>query len=180
MSPANGASDPSSFLAELYRIDVDSDQSQLLVSGGMEAALSPDGQKLVVAMIKGTSRELMVANADGSDLRSLNVKGSSPIWSPDGQWIVYQEVPGKYASSSGDISMIRPDGTDLHSGVVVSPINRPVWSPDGKFMLTQAGKSLPASSWLAKTSMEDGKIQLIPMKMFDNTHFWQLLGWAAK
>jgi hypothetical protein len=171
--PVNSAGTSSGLLAGLYQVDVNNGQSQLLVPGATEGALSPDGSKLIAVLPKGASNELLIANADGSDLHSLNVEGSMPSWSPDGQWIVF--------SDSNNLSMIRPDGSEVRKNVVFSPLFPLVWSPDGSYFLAQAGDDLKANrSWLAKVSVKDGRTQLIPMKMFDNEQNWQLLSWSLK
>ncbi|MDD5369465.1 MAG: LysM peptidoglycan-binding domain-containing protein, partial [Anaerolineaceae bacterium] len=128
---AKGSALPSDLLAELYRVDIDSGKSDLLLSGALEAALSPDRQKLVASMLQGSSSVLLIANADGSEQHSLNVEGSSPFWSPDGQWILYRSMEGAISS----INMIRPDGSEIRKNASVSPANGPFWSPDGKSFL---------------------------------------------
>lgn len=171
--PVKSADTSSGSLAGLYQVDINSGQTQSLVPGATEGALSPDGSKLVAVLPKGTSNELIIANADGSDFHSLNVEGSMPSWSPDGLWIVF--------SDSNNLSMIRPEGSEVRKNVVISPLFPLVWSPDGSYFLTQAGDAIKANrSWLAKTSVKDGRTQLIPMKIFDDEQSWQLLSWSQR
>jgi Tol biopolymer transport system component len=59
-----------------------------------------------------------VVDADGTHLRSLQVWGSQPSWSPDGQWIVFDA-----GGSVAGLAEIHSDGGGRH------PIDRlsPKW-----------------------------------------------------
>jgi Tol biopolymer transport system component len=70
---------------------------------------------------------------DGTDLKPLdqttNNRCGSPVWSPDGKFIVYDITD---ASISPRVVVIRSDGSDRQ---VLGHGAMPCWSPDGKLIL---------------------------------------------
>jgi len=107
--------------------------ARLTPTGGtyLNAALSPDGQKIAFELLGGN---LYVVNADGTDLTDLG-PGERPSWSPDSDWLTYMitEDDGHRFLGS-DILIIRPDGTgkrNLTNTGLLLEMN-PNWSPDGR------------------------------------------------
>ncbi len=98
-----------------------------------DPAWSPDGTQLafVRAEPEGLSH-LMVADADGSDARSVLERPevlSSPSWSPDGTTLAFTVV-GQGGQSRGSIALL-----DLEEGSVETVAERgwaPVWSASGR------------------------------------------------
>ena len=106
--------------------------------GNFAAAISPDGNRVVYSVVKGSKRSnLFVSNLDGGDLRKLtDDKGNDyyPAWSPDGTRIAFisdrttsTSVPGAH------LFVIASDGSDLRELVRTVGLWHipPVWSPDG-------------------------------------------------
>jgi len=90
--------------------------------------VSPDGSTLLIisqAGGQGPAASLWSFRLVGGSLHRLGSAVSSAAWSPDGEKIVY-------ASASGDISVMRRDGSEAHriasSGGYVKSI---AWSPTG-------------------------------------------------
>lgn len=93
-------------------------------------AWSPGGTKVAFVSDRGGAYALYVASADGTGV--INVSGSLQpsypsggadfAWSPDGNYLVFRDVP------SGTVYRVKSDGTGLAS--LGSGAN-PVWSPDG-------------------------------------------------
>lgn len=87
---------------------------------------SPDGKQIVI----GARNDIVVMNADGSDIRMLTDDGnsSSPEWSPDGKQIVFTSSIG----SDQEIYSMDVDGANLQS-LTDNNVrdNSPFWSPDG-------------------------------------------------
>lgn len=123
-----------------YRIVVaDVDGAGRREIAGLDPAWSPDGERLTFVRHAYTevgrgwepyASTLLIARADGSDLRELGDKESllsAPQWSPDGRTIAV-------SASSEDL----PDGlqlVDVETGAVRKLRDRPdsfAWSPEGR------------------------------------------------
>lgn len=90
--------DPEGLIVSLYAVDLDgSDLVQLLDCDVARPRFSPDGSllALTVAMDDGTF-QVATLRPDGTDLRLLTTTeglASTPDWSPDGSWLVYDHLP---------------------------------------------------------------------------------------
>lgn len=81
-------------------------------------APAPSGQ---IAFV-GSGGQLQVMNADGSDVRTLNVgRGSDPAWSPDGAKLAFTGDSGIFVTTAAGDGAVR-----LTTGGM-----EPSWSPDG-------------------------------------------------
>ena len=101
------------------------------------AAVSPDGQRVVVVARRGGVRRLVIMSADGTNVQTLapwiEIQGSSgraaADWSPDGAWI----VAGGLDADGPALFKIPANGGDpirIVTGIAVNP----VWSPDGSLI----------------------------------------------
>ena len=81
-------------------------------------------------------REVIIADADGRNVRTLSPSGQFSAWSPNGSRIVFQgerySWVGNVSSFSSDIYTIRPDGTDLRRLTTDELSTNPAWSVDGR------------------------------------------------
>jgi serine/threonine protein kinase len=60
------------------------------------SSLSPDGTRVAFASIATGHSNIWIQRVDGSGLHQLTNDQSAdswPVWSPDGEWIVYQSIP---------------------------------------------------------------------------------------
>ncbi len=105
---------------------------------------SPDGNRLAVTNVMSTTPSSIVAvRLDApDDCRELvpskeSIWSSSPIWSPDGKWLLY------YSSSSirspegfypNDLWVVSADGTEQHQLTWQMVVNSADWSPDSQWI----------------------------------------------
>ncbi|HET7693572.1 MAG TPA: hypothetical protein VFM44_10840 [Gemmatimonadota bacterium] len=96
-------------------------------------AWSPDGSRIVYSKQRGTSSEIYVINADGTDEVQLTFGGAwntAPAWSPDGASIAFCRTVGDPMEDTPDIyRMNASDGAGIAK--VASSGCDPAWSPDG-------------------------------------------------
>ena len=75
--------------------------------GAFHSALSPDGTRVAFLSSGGGPSSIWIQHVDGSGLRQLTrgqTPDSWPIWTPDGQWIVFSRAAGiwRVRSSGGE------------------------------------------------------------------------------
>lgn len=100
---------------------------------------SPDGTHIVFESNRTGTTQLYIMRLDGTDERQLTSLPSGaqiPVWSPDGQWILYQAMSG--GPGGGGMPMarmlhaIQPDGSSDHAIVPLKMGGWPRLSGDGK------------------------------------------------
>ena len=101
---------------------------QLTQGTNMAVAASPDGRRLVLAL-QGVLYTLPVAGGAAKRISDWDAEATSPVWSPDGRRIAYQNYS---ADGFYQIWTIDADGTDNRQ-VTSGPFDHrePSWSPDG-------------------------------------------------
>ena len=121
-----------------------------LISGTADVtpAWSPDGRTIAFARVLNGEAELSLANADGSDVRSLGLKGTQPTWAPDGKRLAFvsyadkngQTCAGEDCSPNGEIYVVTVDGSGLRRLTFSKADDaQPTWSPDGTSIAFSSG-----------------------------------------
>jgi dipeptidyl aminopeptidase/acylaminoacyl peptidase len=129
-APANGVSAGGKLVfmtasgGDIYRINADGSGLQLLTQGGLDPALSSDGQQVAFTRWGSTSG-VYVMNADGSNERQIHPapQPKAPTWSADGTQLIItlprggrleqvQECKISSESSSSDANL-PPDAYDI-------------------------------------------------------------------
>src|SRR5690242_14562781 len=106
---------------------------------------SPDGKRIAfVSMGEGKAKTAMpqvyTMAVDGSDVRRLTQPPAGafgPLWTADGQWIVFRTSRDEYSDPT-ELDAIHPDGTGQHVVITRKEIGWPRLSPDGKQVAFQS------------------------------------------
>lgn len=128
---------------EIYSMNPDGTgitQLTNIAGGNQSPSYSPDGSKIVFGSRRtrpGSTNDLYVMNADGSNQVGLGIPGTfateSPSFNHDGTRIVY--FAGRLTGSTSntqDIYTINPDGTNETRLTTAAGVdNQPAFSPDG-------------------------------------------------
>ncbi len=128
---------------EIYSMNPDGTgitQLTNIAGGNQSPSYSPDGSKIVFASRRtrpGSTNDLYVMNADGSNQVGLGIPGTfiteSPSFNQDGTRIVYYagRLTGP-TSNTQDIYTVNPDGTNETRLTTAAGVdNQPAFSPDG-------------------------------------------------
>ena len=119
---------------------------------------APDGKRIVYDssdFLDAAGSGIYVMDTDGRNNRRLTPPGtwsSSPVWSPDAEWIVYQselENPWDNPNRDSDIYLIRPDGTDSHQLLtqLIGGEYSPAWVPPSGFFSVSPSVEKQTTLW---------------------------------
>ena len=116
------------------------------------AAISPDQKKAAVRINSGSQTDIWLQDMEREVISRLTFRpgiNRNPVWSPDGNRLVFALLP--LSAYSGDIYQ-KPAGGNaqeellLHAGVNGFPED---WSPDGKWLVyQQTGQKTAIDLWL--------------------------------
>ena len=114
-------------LGDLYTLPITGGIARRITSGpgyDQQPRYSPDGSRIVFVSDRNGSKNLWIANADGTKpkalTRSERVHFSSPVWAPDGQYILTTRAGQlwlfhKDGGSGVQVTGLRPDGAPANA-----------------------------------------------------------------
>ncbi len=124
--------------SDLYSVNVATGESRRLTTSPAydgDPAFAPDGTEIVFSSERGgtDNDNLFIMTADGQRVRRLTddteASNSAPLWSPDGQWILF--TSRRQTDSGATIDRVAPDGTGRTTLVNCGDRHcQAVWSPD--------------------------------------------------
>ena len=123
---------------------------------------SPDGKSIAFVSSRGNvgfAFGIWLVNPDGSNVRNLVKRGLSPSWSPDGQWLYYNEdykTLKKIPADGGLAVAVRSesaiDAIGLHGSTVYYTVERPLVDGRPEFEIRAATPENGQSRLLARIS----------------------------
>ena len=131
------------------------------------AAVSPDGQHIVVMVRRGGLRRLVIMSADGTNVQtlapSIEIQGApgqaAADWSPDGSWV----VAGGLDADGPALFKIPAKGGDPLRIVTGQAVN-PVWSPDGT-LIAYGGPVVAGQTALGWVRPDGTSVDLPPIRV---------------
>lgn len=134
--PAAGGTPPGSIIFDsfengefnIYRVRADGSGLQQLIANGSDPALSPDGSRIAYRMRRDVGGlGIGVASATGQFLNTVTEESAAgyPTWSPDGNNLAYNVVPGNRLTSQ----ILRIGVGPNNSPTVIADGWRPAWQP---------------------------------------------------
>lgn len=131
--------------------------------------LSPNGKRVALAVTAAGNMDIWVYDLQNDALARLTSGGgfwSSPVWSPDGRYIVFDSV-GK------GIFRVRADGATppellLESKADLDPSS---FTPDGKWLAYQNYVAQRSQIWIAPVEEQSGKLKAGPPQQFLMSNF---------
>ncbi|MDB4875318.1 MAG: Amidohydrolase [Gemmatimonadetes bacterium] len=127
LSP-NGQTIVFDLLGDLYTMPVTGGTAKRITSGpgwDQQPRFSPDGSQIVFVTDRSGAKNVWIANADGTKphaiTKSDRINFSSPIWAPDGQYVIAARsgqlwLYHKDGGSGLQMTGLRPDGAPAAGG----------------------------------------------------------------
>ncbi|HUE90039.1 MAG TPA: hypothetical protein VMO26_28495, partial [Vicinamibacterales bacterium] len=127
----------------------------------VRVALSPDNERLALALDEGGNQDIWIANPSRSTMSRLTFEPTietMPAWSPDGQYVAFRserEGPGvfrRHASGTGTVERLTTTDGPIHS-----PYS---WTPDGKSLLLAVFRSFRNQA-IARVTPPDTNVEIL-------------------
>jgi len=129
------------------------------VSNGQDPYLSPDGKRL---MIKRDQNLWMIDLERGTGLRMTSTVTQMPVWSPDGNRIVF--------GGGGGLRIKATNGSSEEEVLLQRPGFPASWSPDGRFIIfTWGGVQTRMDIWTVPTFGERKEYPLLTSPFDERT-----------
>jgi Tol biopolymer transport system component len=157
----------SNLQGNIYVVNTDGSNLQLLIEDGFWADWSPDGSQIVFASKRDGNVELYLADADGSNQRRLTQNRRLdyfPDWSPDGRRIAFTVMEDKA------IYIMDADGSNEQRLTHQGNAENPAWSPDGTWLAYQSSNDGDFEIYVINVDEAlQGKLGFNPIQLTDNS-----------
>jgi Tol biopolymer transport system component len=153
-------------LGDLYTIPIAGGTATRITSGAgydQQPRFSPDGKQIAFVSDRNGSKNVWIANADGTKPRALarseRINFASPIWSTDGNYVIVTRVGQlwmfhKDGGSGFQLTGLRPEGAAAPAGPAAAPGHySAARAGDDRFLWVQVQGSVPRQ--LANGAVED-------------------------
>lgn len=92
---------------------------------------------------------IFTLNPDGGDCLQIRQTGKCPEWSPDGNWIAFEDLPEGYEDYATSIYIMKPNGKDVRQLTRHTDGRAccPTWSPDSKKVCYSLWKDEGSQIW---------------------------------
>lgn len=170
-----------------YRLDVETGNPTNLLQVDVaqplsDLTLSPDGKQLTYWHWdeKGLA-SIYLSAPDGSQAIKTGLQGNFPAWSPDEQWLLFQQtLAGDPAQPQlTTLLLAHPDGSSLHKILESTATIETAWSPDSKVLLiSEFDNVMPGSYTLSTFDAETGVLKKLDLPAMTGLGVLNLLGWA--
>jgi Tol biopolymer transport system component len=129
----------------------------------LSPAYSPDGKRIAFAGIQGNQADIFLYDLESGDLKNLTADSffdGAPVFSPDGQWLIYSSVGEQYAklyrlnlaNPAERFQITSGDWNDIDA----------YYSPDGKRLFFSSDKQTGRNLATASTILEDAENAALP------------------
>jgi eukaryotic-like serine/threonine-protein kinase len=138
------------FGADIWRLDLDSMKSTLLINDAANPWWSPDGKRIAYDASRAGPHRIWIADARGRNPEQLSSDDTDaahhvrPRWSPDGRHVVYQTFEG----TKFDVRVVSLETRRTHAVTDDYTMDlHPVWSPDGEWIYFSSYRSGGINVW---------------------------------
>ncbi len=154
---------------DIWVVDPDVGEPRVLI-GGPElddgSDWSPDGTRIAFVRAVGMGSALMIAEADGTNVRQVMPKPAPSIdwftWSPDGSRFTIAST----TFGISHVTVAAADGTSVEELDLEYSAGFPVWYPDGRSLMVRMGT--PDGTGLFPVSVPEGVVGA-PILLSDTT-----------
>jgi hypothetical protein len=169
-----------------YRLDVETGQADPLLKVDVaqplfDLTLTPDGRQLTYWQLDEKNVAwIYLAALDGSQITKTGLQGHLPTWSPDGQWLLFQQTRAadQNLPQLNILLLAHPDGSELQKVIASTATLETSWSPDSKYLLiSEFDNPGPGSYSISLYDVGSGMLQKIAMPDLTNSAVLNLLGW---
>jgi Tol biopolymer transport system component/predicted Ser/Thr protein kinase len=158
-------------ITTLHWVDPTGKKEALLAKPGVHSnpSLSPDGKRVALMIGERESSDVWVYDPQRDAMTRLTFGGGeylSPIWSPDGQYVVFGRL-------AGGIFQTRADGAGQPQALTQSksPQAPTGFAPDGKQLAYMENASGKAQIWTVPLENQGGQLKAGKPEQFLNSSF---------